>query len=76
MGSLANDLHRTVKTLDFGQFLNGDPTSQRQFCEEIVNALCSVGFVKLINHGISDEEVDEAFEWVSFENLLESLLAA
>ncbi|OIW29073.1 Clavaminate synthase-like protein [Coniochaeta ligniaria NRRL 30616] len=63
MGSLAENPHRTVRTLDFSDFLQGDSTAQKLFCEELVDALCSVGFVKLINHGISDEAVDEVFEW-------------
>lgn len=55
---------RTVRTLDFADFLHGDANKQSKFCRELIACLSTVGFVKLVNHGLSDEELYEVFEWV------------
>lgn len=56
---------RTVRTLDFADFLHGDANKQSKFCRELIACLSTVGFVKLVNHGLSDEELYEVFEWVN-----------
>lgn len=56
---------RTVRTLDFADFLHGDANKQSKFCRELIACLSTVGFVKLVNHGLGDEELYEVFEWVN-----------
>lgn len=33
------------------------------FCQEIRHSLHTVGFIKLVNHGISGDTIDKAFHW-------------
>ena len=70
MGSLGHDDSPPLRILDFADFSPADPTTEKRFCERLVEALSSVGFVKLVNHGITDEEVGRVFEWVSFKFLI------
>ncbi|KHN99775.1 Oxoglutarate/iron-dependent oxygenase [Metarhizium album ARSEF 1941] len=63
MGDLLTDCRRTVRTLNFADFLHGDLSRQDLFCRHLVECLSTVGFVKLVNHGLSDEELRQAFEW-------------
>ena len=51
--------------IDFAPFLHGAPEARRNVARAIDAALSSVGFFYLINHGISQNEVDECFHWVS-----------
>nr|WNT93875.1 putative 2-oxoglutarate/Fe(II)-dependent dioxygenase [Emericellopsis sp.] len=53
----------SVRRLDFSGFLNGDEKKQAQFCGDLVDALCTEGFVKLRNHGIDQESIDKVFAW-------------
>lgn len=55
---------RRLPRLDFSQFLKGDERTRERFCQELVSCMKDYGFVKLLNHGISEEKVEEAFEWV------------
>lgn len=53
-----------VRTLDFSRFLSDDARVRAQLCDELVACLATVGFVKLINHRIGDDEIREAFDMV------------
>lgn len=53
-----------VKTLDFSLFSNENPHEQQIFAKELVRTLSQLGFVKLVNHGIPESMLHEAFEWV------------
>lgn len=57
---------REVPRLDFSTYTNGTEEEQATFCQDIRHSLNTVGFVKLINHGISNDTIDKAFHWVSF----------
>ncbi|KAL4954840.1 hypothetical protein BDW69DRAFT_162380 [Aspergillus filifer] len=46
-------------TLDIARF--HDPTERDDLCREFVSVLKEYGFVKLINHGIPDAQIDQAF---------------
>ncbi|KAG8416316.1 hypothetical protein J3458_006909 [Metarhizium acridum] len=63
MGDFLPNSRRTVRTLDFADFLHGDSNKQSKFCRELIECLSTVGFVKLVNHGISEKELYEVFEW-------------
>jgi hypothetical protein len=52
-------------TVDASQFVSGTPTQQRAFAIELAESVRRCGFVKVINHGLSDELIDELFAWVS-----------
>ena len=60
MGSIAPA--RTVPRLDFSKFLNGTDADRASFCQDLIDSLCNVGFVKLINHGIADDELAHIFD--------------
>ncbi|OJJ36075.1 hypothetical protein ASPWEDRAFT_41308 [Aspergillus wentii DTO 134E9] len=46
-------------SLDFAHFY--DPSQREGFCRQFVSTLQEYGFVKLINHGIPDAQIDQAF---------------
>lgn len=50
--------------LPLSHFEYGDPKEQRQFATDLVASLKRHGFVKIIDHGISDTEVEENFQRV------------
>ena len=52
-------------TVDASHFISGTPTQQRAFTTELTESVHRCGFVKVINHGLSDELIDELFAWVS-----------
>ncbi|EFY94862.1 non-heme dioxygenase and 2OG-Fe(II) oxygenase superfamily protein [Metarhizium robertsii] len=63
MDNFLPNSRQTVRILDFADFLHGDANRQSKFCRELIACLSTVGFVKLVNHGLSDEELYEVFEW-------------
>lgn len=52
--------------VDASRFILGTPTQQRDFAIELTESVRRCGFVKVINHGLPDELIDELFAWVSF----------
>jgi isopenicillin N synthase-like dioxygenase len=55
----------SVKTIDFGQFLDG---SDRQgVANAILDSFKSIGFIYLVNHGLEKVKIDSMFEWVRFD---------
>ena len=66
------DKTRTVSRLDFGKFLHGNEREQKELCRKLVDAFRNEGFVKLRNHGVSNERVSGVFEWVSVKLLSSS----
>lgn len=52
--------------LNFANFYNADTTERDRFCQTLVSSLRRTGFVRLINHGISSEDIDQAFDTVCF----------
>lgn len=52
-------------TVDASLFVSGTPGQQRAFAIELAESVRRSGFVKVINHGLSDELIDELFAWVS-----------
>ena len=57
-------MHSSIPSVDFSRF-NGSGHDRRQIASEIDNALSTIGFFYLINHGIEQHKIDACFEWVS-----------
>lgn len=54
----------TLPTLDLSLFTSGNASQQMQLVLDLLDSLSRHGFVKLVNHGISDQTVTQLFEWV------------
>lgn len=54
----------TLPTLDLSLFTNGSDTVRRKLASDLLDSLSHHGFVKLVNHGISEKTVSRLFEWV------------
>ena len=55
----------SLPRLDFSLFLNGDESERQKLASELFASLSQHGFVRLVNHGIIDSEVNRLFQWVS-----------
>ncbi|KAF4629217.1 hypothetical protein G7Y89_g8930 [Cudoniella acicularis] len=53
-----------VPVLDASRFVGDSPTDRFKFAEELLDSLQKHGFVRLRDHGISDETVEEMFRLV------------
>jgi len=58
-------MYSEVPAIDFSRFLAVSTSDRQEVISEIDNALRSVGFVYLLNHGIDQDKIDTYFEWVS-----------
>lgn len=50
--------------LDLAALLGGTRTTREELCRALLHECKTFGFVKLVNHGISDEQVAALFDWV------------
>lgn len=55
-----------LASLDLSLFSNGNHESREGFAAELRRELTQHGFVKIVGHGLSDKDIKEVFEWVSF----------
>jgi isopenicillin N synthase-like dioxygenase len=55
----------SLPRLDFSLFIAGDETERQKLALDLFASLAQHGFVRLVNHGITDTEVNRLFEWVS-----------
>jgi isopenicillin N synthase-like dioxygenase len=53
-----------IPCLDFSLFLNGTEEEKQSLCGGLLKGFKEFGFVKLMNHGISDESIQILFDWV------------
>lgn len=54
----------TVPVIDFGPWDNSDKQEERlKVARELTAACRNVGFVQIINHGLPDDVLQEAFAW-------------
>ncbi|RDL32343.1 Clavaminate synthase-like protein [Venustampulla echinocandica] len=51
-----------IETLDFSKFHAGTDAERYEFSKALLAGFASTGFVKLINHGFSREEISRMFE--------------
>ncbi|KAJ5884031.1 gibberellin 20-oxidase [Penicillium subrubescens] len=49
--------------VDFGQFLHGNADQRQQAAKKLVDSFVNHGFVRLKNHGISRDFVQQIWEW-------------
>ncbi|PQE17172.1 hypothetical protein CJF32_00009031 [Rutstroemia sp. NJR-2017a WRK4] len=56
-----------LATVDFGTFLDGTLDQRNIVASKLVESLSSCGFVKLVNHGISLNMIEEAHRWENFD---------
>ncbi|KAI1348089.1 hypothetical protein F5Y01DRAFT_307018 [Xylaria sp. FL0043] len=52
-----------IPTLDLSHFTRGNEQQRRQFADGLLAGLIDTGFVKIINHGLDKERLDEVFTW-------------
>lgn len=51
-----------IDVIDFGAFLDG--SRKQEVADAIVQSFQDIGFVYLVNHGLSQENLDGMFDWV------------
>ena len=51
-----------IDIVDFGPFLDG--SAKQRAADQILDSFKYTGFVYLTNFGLSNEEVQEMFDWV------------
>jgi hypothetical protein len=54
-----------IPIVDFSPWRTNDNAARLKVAKEIVNASRDVGFVYIVNHGVSEPMLDEAFEWTA-----------
>ncbi|KAL2797318.1 putative gibberellin 20-oxidase [Aspergillus keveii] len=52
-----------VLTLDYEKFHSGTEAERREFAQTLLDGFKRVGFVKLVNHGFSSEEIEDIYQW-------------
>jgi hypothetical protein len=60
---------------DFSKFREGTQEERIQTADQIVDAFKTYGFVYLVNHGISNDQIGTLFDWVRVEVLLQTCCA-
>ena len=51
-----------INVVDFGKFLDG--SSKQEVADAIMQSFKDIGFVYLVNHGLSQQKIDDMFAWV------------
>ncbi len=52
----------SIPIVDLSDFINGDDEKRKSFIEKLGNAFIEIGFVGVVNHGISDETIAKLYE--------------
>lgn len=55
---------RSIPSLDFSLYLNGNYDQRTAFSAELVSAFQKFGFVKITNHGIENDTIQKLFDLV------------
>ncbi|RVX66188.1 hypothetical protein B0A52_10080 [Exophiala mesophila] len=77
IGEVVPDKINSLPVIDFSRYTAGSAEERLAVSRELVQAFKSVGFVYLLNHGIPNDMVHEAFDWMSkFFNLPQKELCA
>ncbi|KAI8629971.1 hypothetical protein F5Y19DRAFT_430449 [Xylariaceae sp. FL1651] len=53
----------TISVVDFGAWPSGSAADRKRIASELTEACRRVGFVYVVNHGVSADLLDEAFDW-------------
>ena len=59
-----------IPTLDLSLFTNGHDWERQQLAADLLESFTRHGFVKLVNHGVSDQEVSKLFESVCLDSII------
>ncbi|ORY59492.1 uncharacterized protein BCR38DRAFT_488524 [Pseudomassariella vexata] len=52
-----------IPVVDFSAWPSGSPGDKRRLAQELTEACRRVGFVYVVNHGVPDDLLEEAFNW-------------
>lgn len=52
-----------LPVIDFSRWLKGSPEEKKEVAKDLAEACRGVGFVYIVNHGVTPELLDEAFGW-------------
>ncbi|KAI1759471.1 Clavaminate synthase-like protein [Hypoxylon sp. FL1150] len=52
-----------IPTLDLSHFTSGSEEQRQKFVQELLASFDTSGFVKLINHGFDEKQLNELFTW-------------
>jgi isopenicillin N synthase-like dioxygenase len=55
--------------LDLSHYLHGSPTKRKQFAMGLTESLKAHGFAKVVNHGLSEDHIQQLFQWVTPPNV-------
>ena len=58
----ADEAVSQIPVIDFGPFFAGEPGALDRLGEEVRDACERIGFFYILNHGVSDDLIDQAFE--------------
>ncbi|OTB09282.1 hypothetical protein M426DRAFT_316564 [Hypoxylon sp. CI-4A] len=53
----------TIPVIDFGKWSSGSIDDKKRISQDLTDACRRVGFVYIVNHGVSDDLLKEAFSW-------------
>lgn len=53
----------SIPVVDFGAWSNGSSEQKQKIAKELTDAARGVGFVYIINHGVPDDVLEQAFGW-------------
>lgn len=62
--SVTQPVPNNVPSLDLKSFTEGTESQRKQFTDLLLQSLLSTGFVKLRNHDVPDQVVEDSFNWV------------
>lgn len=65
MGSIDTRNMSEIPLLDMSWYTSGTEFEKSSFCESLLQAFSHQGMIKLVNHGISEDDIKGAFKWVS-----------
>ena len=57
--------HSIIPSIDFSSYNHGSVADRKHTASAIDEALSSVGFIYLHNHGLDQRKVETCFQWVS-----------
>lgn len=64
----------SLATIDLQGFTAGDNAQRQDFASSLKRELRKHGFVKIVGHGIAEEDIVKAFEWASRASPIVSVL--
>jgi isopenicillin N synthase-like dioxygenase len=55
-------MKKVIPTVDVSKFIKGDAAQKAAFVEELGAAFSTVGFVGIVNHGVSQTLIDDFYK--------------